>query len=242
MRYFAVVSYDGTNYVGWQVQPNGKTIEGEIERVLSILLDSPIKIYGSGRTDAGVHALGQTFDFESKKIANLAKFRYSLNRLLPSDIHVKSLKKVDEDFSSRFNAVKKTYLYRLNMGENDVFNRLYVSQIHQKLDVDLIKEAAKLFVGKHSFMNFTAKEEDEANFMRTIMEIKIIKRGNVINFYFTGDGFMRYMIRMIVGTLIQIGLHKLTIDDVEEYLSSSTRKPVPYKAKANGLTLVKVFY
>ena len=242
MRYFAVVSYDGTNYLGWQVQPNGKTIEGEIEKVLSKLLDSPIKIYGSGRTDAGVHALGQTFDFVSKKIENLAKFRYSLNRLLPDDIFVKSLKKVDDDFSSRFNAIKKTYLYRLNTGENDVFNRLYVSQLHQKLDIELIKEAAKLFIGEHSFMNFTAKEEDEANFIRNIMEIKITKRGKVINFTFTGNGFMRYMIRMIVGTFIQVGLHKLSIDEVKEYLDCSIRKPVPYKAKANGLTLVKVYY
>ncbi len=133
-------------------------------------------------------------------------------------------------------------MYKINTGESDVFNRLYVCQIHQKLDVALIKEAASLFIGKHSFQNFTAKEDDEDNFVRTIFDIKITKRGKLVHIYFTGDGFMRYMIRMIVGTLIQVGLHKLSIEDVNSYLVSSKRKPVPYKAEANGLTLVKVYY
>lgn len=242
MKYLAYVSYDGTNYYGWQIQPNAKTIQEEIEKVLSKILNTYIKIRGSGRTDAGVHALNQTFDFDAKEITDLDKFRYSLNCLLPNDIHINKVITVSDDFSARFSYKEKTYLYRLNMGENDILNRLYIYQFHQKLDVNKIKEAAKLFIGEHSFLNFTSKEEDEANFVRKISKFDIKEENNILSFIITGNGFMRYMVRMIVGTLIQVGLNKLELSDIKKLLDSGKRNPIPYKAPANGLILFNVKY
>ena len=242
MKYLAYVSYDGTNYVGWQIQPNGKTIQEEIEKVLSKILNTYTKIYASGRTDAKVHALNQTFDFVAKEITDLNKFRYSLNSLLPSDIHINKLEVVDDNFSARFSAVSKTYLYRLNMGEDDVLSRLYINQFHQKLDVEKMKEASIAFIGIHNFQNFTSKEEDESNFVREIFSFDIKEKDNIVSFSITGNGFMRYMVRMIVGTLIQVGLNKLDISSIKNLLDNKDRKPVPYKAEANGLMLVEVNY
>ena len=242
MKYLAYVSYDGTNYVGWQIQPNGKTIQEEIEKVLSKILNTYTKIYASGRTDAKVHALNQTFDFVAKEIKDLNKFRYSLNSLLTSDIHINKLEVVDDNFSARFSAVSKTYLYRLNMGEDDVLSRLYINQFHQKLDVEKMKEASIAFIGIHNFQNFTSKEEDESNFVREIFSFDIKEKDNIVSFSITGNGFMRYMVRMIVGTLIQVGLNKLDISSIKNLLDNKDRKPVPYKAEANGLMLVEVNY
>ena len=242
MKYLAYVSYDGTNYCGWQIQSDANSIQEEIEKVLSKILNTYVKIHGSGRTDAGVHALNQTFDFEANEIKDLNRFRYSSNCLLPSDIHINKIKTVSDDFSARFSVKEKTYLYRLNMGEDDVLSRLYINQFHQRLDVSKIQEAAKLFIGEHSFINFTSKEEDEANFVRKIVKFDVKEEGNILSFMITGNGFMRYMVRMIVGTLIQVGLNKLEVADVENLLTSNKRNPVPFKASANGLILFDVRY
>ncbi len=242
MKYLCFLAYDGTNYAGWQIQSNARTIQEEVEKVLSKVLNTPIKIYGSGRTDAGVHAYNQTFDFTTKVILDLDKFRYSLNCLLPSDIHINKIMPVSDDFSARYSAKGKTYLYRLNASELDVFSRFYISQFHQKLDVNKIKEASKEFVGTHCYQNFTSKEEDKDNFVRTITNFEVSEENKILSFKITGDGFMRYMIRMIVGTLIQVGLNKLDINDIKQLLNCKERKPVPFKADANGLALVEVYY
>lgn len=242
MKYLAFLAYDGTNYNGWQIQTNDRSIQEEIEKVLSKILNAPTKIFGSGRTDAGVHAINQTFDFTSKEIKDLDKFRYSLNCLLPNDIHINKIIRVSDDFSARFSAIGKTYLYRLNMGELDVFTRFYVAQVHQKLDINKIKEASKLFIGKHCYQNFTSKEEDKDNFVRIITSFEVTEDNNILSFKISGNGFMRYMIRMIVGTLIQVGLNKLEIKEVENILNNKDRKPVPFKADANGLSLLDVYY
>lgn len=242
MRYLAVVQYDGTDFAGWQIQPNSRSVEEEIEKVLSQVLNTPTKIYGSGRTDAKVHALGQTFHFDSKEIKDIDRFTYSINKMLPEDIHIVSLKQVDDNFHARHSVKDKTYLYILNMGNFDVFNRRFVNQYLQELDVKKIKEASKLFIGKHCFQNYTSKEEDQDNFVRTINSFDVIVNGDTISFYINGDGFMRYQVRMMVGTLIEVGLGKLTIEKVKEYLESSSRNPVPYKAAPEGLYLLKVNY
>ncbi len=242
MKYLAYVSYDGTNYYGWQIQNDANSIQEEIEKVLSKILNTYVKIHGSGRTDAGVHALNQTFDFEASEIKDLDRFRYSLNCLLPKDIHINKIQTVSDDFSARFLVKEKTYLYRLNMGEDDVLTRLYINQFHQKLDVNKIKEVAELFIGEHSFLNFTSKEEDEWNFVRTITKFSVKEDNNILSFMISGNGFMRYMVRMIVGTLIQVGLNKLEVSDVYNLLINKKRNPVPYKAAANGLILFDVRY
>lgn len=242
MRYLATVSYDGTNYVGWQIQPNGLSIEEVIENVLSKMLNTPTKIYGSGRTDAGVHALGQTFHFDSKEINDLGKFIYSMNRLLPDDIKISQIKNVKDDFHARFNAVSKIYVYKINTGKFDVFEKEHIYQFLQKLNVSQMIEASKLFIGEHNFMNFTSKEEDESNFIRNIYSIDINEDNGIVTFTLSGNGFMRYMVRMIVGTLVQVGLGKLTVNDVELLISSKERKQTQYKIEACGLYLEKVNY
>lgn len=242
MRYLCVVTYDGSNYAGWQIQNDAKSIEETIEKVISKILNEETKIFGSGRTDAGVHALGQTFHFDSDKIKDKGKFLYSLNSLLPEDIFVQSINEVSDNFNARLSAIDKTYEYRLNTGKYSVFTRNFEHQFLQKLDIKSMQNAAKLFIGTHSFQNFTSKPEDTQNFVRTINLIDIFENNNVVVFRFNGNGFMRYMVRMIVGTLIQVGLGKLKNDDIKEILDSSERKIVSYKASANGLFLVNVNY
>lgn len=242
MRLLAKVSYDGTLFVGWQIQPNGRSVQEEIENVISKILNVKTKIYGSGRTDAMVHALGQTFHFDvNKDNIDIGKLRYSINSLLPEDIHINSLVKVDTNFHARFMAKNKTYEYILNEGEYNVFERNYVFQFLRPLDINKMIEASKLFVGKHCFKGFTAKEEDEDNFIREIYSFEIFEENNKVHFIISGNGFMRYMVRNIVGTLIEIGLEKIDKSYIENIFKNTNLK-TQYRSKANGLYLVKVDY
>lgn len=242
MKYLAIVSYDGTNYVGWQIQPNGDSIEEEIEKVLSKILNTPTKIYGSGRTDAGVHALGQTFHFEAKEITDLGKFTYSINSLLPKDIFIKNIKEVDDSFHARYLVKRKEYKYLINAGEYNPFEKDHIYQLLRPLDISLMKEGLKLFIGEHNFQNFTSKEEDESNFVRTIYEASIKEENNIITIDFIGSGFMRYMVRNLVGSLIEVGLHRLSIEELKMMMDTKERKVCQYKAPSNGLYLVEVKY
>lgn len=245
MRILGIVQYDGTEYVGWQKQPNGPSIQEEIEKVLSKILDTPITIQGSGRTDAGVHALAQHFHFDvNKDIIDLNKFMYSVNCLLPNDIRIMSFEIVSDSFHARYDASEKTYIYTLNVGSYDVFQRHFITQYpNRDLDVESMKEAAELFRGTHNFKNYTSKEEDEDNFVRTIKGIDVNFVNGLIMFRLTADGFMRYMVRIIVGTLIQIGSGKLGLTDIEASLNEdSVRSVMPYKAPPEGLMLVDVSY
>lgn len=245
MRYLAVVSYRGTGFCGWQKQTVSKfpSIEVTIEEVMSRILSSETKTYGSGRTDAGVHALGQTFHFDSKKELDVNKFAHSMNELLPKDIRILSVEKVSKDFHARFNAKSKTYLYKIrNKKVSDPFSSDLEYTLGQKLDVEKMVEASKLFVGEHNFQNFTSKEEDEQKFSRNIWEIDIKSEEDDIEILLKGNGFMRYMVRMIVGNLIQVGLGKMTSSDIKKALESKERKPSSYKAPAYGLYLKEVEY
>ena len=245
MRYFAIVSYRGTCYCGWQKQTVSKlpSIEETIEKVLSRLLSTDIKIYGSGRTDAGVHALGQTFHFDSIKDLDLSRFMHSMNELLPKDIRVLEFKKVADDFHARFNALGKTYIYKIrNAKVSNAFKSDLEYTLGQKLDVEKMVEASKVFIGEHNFQNFTSKEEDEQNFVRNIKDIAINCKDDNIEISLTGNGFMRYMVRMIVGNLIQIGLGKLTKEDIKNALENKERKPSSHKAPGHGLYLKEVIY
>ena len=245
MRYFAIVSYRGTYYCGWQSQTVSKlpSIEQTIEGVISRLLNCDTKIYGSGRTDAGVHALGQTFHFDSNKELDENRFMHSLNELLPKDIRILEFKKVCDDFHARFNAVAKTYIYKIrNAKVSNAFKDDLEYTLGQKLDVEKMKQAAQVFVGEHNFHNFTSKEEDEQKFSRNIGDISINTENKDIEISLSGDGFMRYMVRMIVGNLIQVGLGKLTAKDIQDALENPVRKPSSFKAPAYGLYLKEVLY
>ena len=242
MRLLAVVQYDGTSYAGWQIQPDQISVQETIERSISQIRNTPTKIFGSGRTDAGVHAFGQTFHFDIEEERDLEKFRYSINAVLPKDIHLLSLNKVNDDFHARLSAKKKTYQYLINNGEYDVFRSPFESRVEGKLDLLEMEKAAKVFEGTHSFQNFTTKEEDEDNFVRTIYVAQVSNFNDRIYISFTGNGFMRYMVRLMVGAIIQVGKGKMSIQDIQRMLDSKERQPVGYKAESKGLSLVEVKY
>lgn len=241
-RYLVTCSYDGTHYKGFQKQIDGGTIQDNIEEVLSKLLNTKIVIHASGRTDAQVHAYNQTFHFDSEKVLDTTKFIYSMNCLLNQDIHIKSIKVVDNDFHARISAKKKHYRYVINMGEKDPFYINYHYQLNKELDVDKIKDAAKLFCGEHNFQDFTSKEEDFSSFIRNIDNIEVNKVDDILIIDFYGNGFMRYMIRMIVGTLVAIGLGKENNHFILEHLDKKERRIISYKVPGNGLYLVEVIY
>ena len=241
-RYLAICSYDGTSYYGFQKQVDGNTIQNEIENVISRILDTPTVIHSSGRTDAGVHALRQPFHFDTTKELDLDKFRYSMNCLLKDDIHIESIQKVDDNFHARINAKSKHYRYVINMGERDPFKIRYQYDLNKKLNLEDIIKASSLLIGKHNYQDFTTKEEDFENFNREIFDIKITSENGIIILDFYGSGFMRYMIRIIVGTLIAIGLGKENVDFINKHLNSKDRNIISYKAPGNGLTLVDVKY
>ena len=245
MRYFAIVSYRGTNYCGWQIQTVSKlpSIEQTIEGVLGRILNQETKIYGSGRTDAGVHALGQTFHFDSTKELDCKKLMHSLNELLPKDIRILELKTVDDNFHARFSAVSKTYIYKIrNAKTSSAFHSDLEWTLGQPLDIEKMREAAEIFKGEHNFQNFTSKDEDEQKFTRNIGVFEVKSANSDIEILIKGNGFMRYMVRMIVGNLVQVGLGKLEPSDIKFELENPVRKPSSHKAPAHGLYLKEVNY
>ena len=245
MRYLATISYKGSAFCGWQKQTVSSlpSVQVTIEQVISRILNSEIKIYASGRTDAGVHALGQTFHFDSPKELDEYRFTHSMNELLPSDIRLLSIKPVADDFHARFNAKSKSYIYKIhNAKVSSPFKSDLEWTLGQELDVKKMVEAAKLFEGKHNFQNFTSKEEDDAGFVRDLYHISVIKENDDTIISMNGSGFMRYMVRMIVGTLVQVGLGKLTSENIKKILEDPVRKPSSYKAPAYGLYLKEVLY
>lgn len=243
MRIRLDISYDGHNFKGFQRQIKERTVQQEIETVLSRIFNTDIVISASGRTDAGVHALKQVVTFmPNKEVSDLALLRYSLNRMLPNDIHVNAIQFVDDSFHPRLHALLKTYKYILNMGEANPFYENYRYEFKRKLDINKVLEAKELFVGEHNFKNFTTKEEDNHDYVRTINSIDVKQDEDVLEITLIGNGFMRYMVRMIVGTLIAIGIGKEDKSFIVNKLEDTNRMPVIYKAPPQGLYLVDVKY
>lgn len=242
MKILAKVAYKGTNYQGWQKQPNGVTIQETIENVLSKILNIETPIQGSGRTDAGVHARGQTFSFEVNKEIDLDRFRYSCNCLLPKDIHILEFKVVDDDFHARYSAKEKHYSYTIQLGENNPFNNELSYNYLGELDYPRLCIALEQFNGEHNFQDFTSKEKDEDGFVRKV-RVETAKGGNMIRIDFYGNGFMRYMIRFMVGAAIAVSEKREKIDFVEEHLKNDKKRDIiNYKAPSEGLFLEEVIY
>lgn len=243
MRIKCRVEYIGTKYQGWQKQPNGDTIQSIIEEVLSKILNETIIIHGSGRTDTGVHAKGQYFHFDtSKNIADLQSLKHSMNCLLPEDIKILEIAETKLDFHSRLSAKKKIYRYDIYLGECDVFSKPFCYEINKPFSLEKFKKALSLFLGEHDFKNFTSKETDEAKFIRNIEKIDIEINGNSVSVLFVGNGFMRYMIRDIVGTCVACATEQISISSIDKLLKDTKRNIVSYKAPAQGLFLVDVLY
>lgn len=241
MKYKLNFSYDGTNYFGYAKQVDKITLQEEVETKLSKILNRKIKIYASGRTDKKVHAIEQVADFTIDKDIDCNKLKIQLNKILNDDIHINNIEKVSEEFSSRFSAKKKTYIYIINPAEPTPFLRNY-EFFESRIDLNKIKECLSLFKGKHNFQNFTSKESDEDNFIRTIYDFKILVRNGKYIFKITGNGFMKYMVRKIIGVLIEIGKGKLTKEFIKDNLDVTSRNIVTYTAEPQGLYLFKIYY
>ena len=243
MRVLGVVSYKGTRFQGWQKQPTVVTVQGEIEKALSQVLNSEVTIFGSGRTDAGVHANGQTFTFDMSKDLDLDKLCFSINRMIDKDIKILSFNKVDDDFHARFSAKSKTYLYKIRLGVKDPFENEYQYIYPFEFDFDLFSKALKQFEGKHCFKDFTSKEEDEDGYVREIYQIVSKKQDNDITVEFKGNGFMRYQIRNMVGAALAVASKNEDLSFISNHLKEDKiREICQYKAPPQGLYLVKVEY
>lgn len=243
MRIKGICKYKGSQYYGWQKQDNQITIEGKIEEVLSKILSCDINILASGRTDAGVHALGQVFHFDIDKVIDLGKLLYASNSLLPKDISLISLEKVDDSFQARYDAKGKHYRYIIDFSNKNPFSYETSYNCLFKTDKELLKSSLLKFIGKHDFKDFTAKEEDEANFVRHVTDIQIKEENDVLTIDIYGDGFMRYMIRFMIGASLAIAWGKEDVNFVDYHLSKKeNREVISYKAPPQGLYLVEVLY
>ena len=243
MKVLGICSYKGTNYYGWQKQVGFISVQSKIEEVLSQIYDTPISITGSGRTDAGVHAYKQYFHFVTEKDKDLKQLAYAMNKMLPEDIHILSLEKVADDFHARYNAKRKIYEYDILLKNKEVFNYDLAYLYPMDLDIDLLKDALKLFEGEHNYQDFTSKEEDEGNFIRTIYSIEVKRDKDLIKIRFEGNGFMRYQIRNMVGSAIAVANKKEDISFIKYHLEGNKKREIiAYKAPAMGLYLVDVIY
>ena len=243
MKYLMTFSYNGTKYDGYQIQNNGNTIQQVIQENLSKINSNKIvHISSSGRTDKGVHALNQKAHFILDKNIDNNKLKNSLNKLLPDDIYVKDIIKVDENFHARFNVIKKEYIYKINLGEYNPIEKDYIYQYNKNLNIDKIKKATKYLIGTHNFKCFTKVDEEKETYVRTIYDIELNIEKNVLTLKFIGNGFLRYMIRNIVGTLINIGENKFNPEYIKEIIESKDRKKAGMKAPACGLYLSNVYY
>ncbi len=244
MRILALTKYKGTQYAGWQRQPNALSIQQVIEEQLSKYFNREITIYGAGRTDAGVHALGQRFHFDvDVDELDIDRLIYSLNKMLPDDISIEDMEEVEPDFHARLSAKSKIYNYLISFESKSPFFYDTCYLCPKKFDVPTFKEALQHFVGKHNFKNFTSKEEDKDNFIREIYSIDVVGEEEFLSITFRGTGFMRYMIRFIIGYAMDVAYGKYGIESIDELLSDdSPRHITASKAPSRGLLLVAVEY
>ena len=242
-RYRLKVAYDGTNYCGWQVQPNEVTVEGVLNKTLSELLDEEIEVVGASRTDSGVHADGNYCIFDTETNIPAEKIAYALNQRLPEDISIVKSDEVDGDWHPRFQDSVKTYEYRIvNREMPDPVRRLYTSFIYSDLDVDKMKEAAEYLVGEHDFAAFCSAGAQVESTIREIYSLDVTQNGDEIVITVTGGGFLYNMVRIIAGTLIEVGEGKIEPSKMTEIIESKDRGLAGKTALAKGLKLVEIKY
>ena len=246
MRYFITFSYDGSKYNGYQRQPRVKTIQGELEKALKqINAGKNVSVSASGRTDAGVHAYNQSAHFDLETEITCAKLKQALNSLISNDIYVKNVYEASPDFHARFNVKAKEYIYKINMGNYNPIEKDYVFQYNKKLDIPEMERALKYLEGTHDFRSFVKIDEEKDDYTRTIVQtslIRDVKNVNQITISILGTGFMRYMVRNIVGMLIEIGEGKYKSEDIINILEMKDRTKAGICAPACGLYLKDVYY
>ena len=242
-RYLINFSYDGSNYNGYQKQKGLNTIQGKMEEALKYINNHKnTKFSSSGRTDAFVHAVNQYGHADINVNITEYKLKRALNSLLPDDIYVKSTKIVDDEFHSRYNVKKKEYIYKINMGEFNPIERNYVYQLGKELNIEKMNEALKYIIGTHDFKNLSSNEIKEKNTIRTIYKANITKKDDILQFSFIGNGFLKYMVRIIVGILIQIGLEKYEPIEIKNIIEGNYKNNYKKIAPPQGLYLLDVEY
>lgn len=242
MRVLITFSYDGSYFKGYATQKHQNTIQDKIENSLFKISNKHIKIHASGRTDTNVHALNQTAHFDIDMNITLDSLKKALNGYLKPHIYIKKIKKVNTDFHARFNVLKKEYHYIINLGEYNPLLVNYEYQLNKEIDIEKIKKATKYLIGTHNFKSFTTNDNIQASYIRTIYDIKIKHSKNKLMITFVGDGFMRYQIRNMVGTLIEVGLLKKEPEDIKKIIKSENRIYAGKNILGNGLYLVRVYY
>ena len=238
------LQYEGTRYQGWQKQEStDNTIQGKLEALLSKMAGTKVEIQGSGRTDAGVHAAGQVANFHLDTDQSPSQIMDYMNFYLPEDIAVISIEEVPERFHSRLNAKGKTYLYRvINSPVPHIFDRKYAWTVEEKLDVDAMRKAAAFLEGTHDYKAFTSLKKSKKSTVRTVERILIEEVEDEIRFTFNGDGFLYHMVRIMMGTLIEVGLHKKKPEEITGIFEKGLRENAGELVPAKGLTLLEVRY
>ena len=243
MRVKLVVAYDGTNYKGWQVQPNGITIEEVLNRKLTDLLGEPIVVMGASRTDSGVHSLGNVAIFDTNTRMPAEKISFALNQRLPEDIVVQDSCEVPWDWHPRYQNSRKTYEYRILNRTFRMPNRRFDTYFyHHPLDVEKMQQAASYLVGEHDFKSFCTVGAQVETTVRTIYDLTVTKEEDVIKIRVTGNGFLYNMVRILAGTLISVGIHEREPEDMTRVLAACDRTKAGSTAPACGLTMVGISY
>lgn len=242
-RVMLTVAYDGTNYSGWQIQPNAVTIESVLTGCLEDLLGSPVKLTGASRTDAGVHALGNVAVFDTSARMPAEKISYALNTRLPMDIRIQDSREAPGDFHPRFCKSVKTYEYRiLNRRFPDPTRRLYALFYYYPLDVEKMRAAAACLAGEHDFKSFCTHKEEVENTVRTIYSAEVEKEGDMITIRLCGNGFLYNMVRIIAGTLLRVGSGYYGPEEIPAILNARDRRMAGETAPPQGLTLMRIAY
>ena len=243
-NYKIILQYDGTRYNGWQRQGNTEnTIQGKLNETIGKYLGEEIDIAGSGRTDAGVHAYGQVANFKTVKFLDKDKFMLEINSYLPQDIRILKVETVDERFHARLSAVSKTYEYVIdNALVADVFSRKYSYRLEQTLDVEMMRKAAGFLKGTHDYISFCGNKKFKKSSIRTVTNITITEWNGKVTIAFTGDGFLQNMVRIMAGTLIEVGLGKRDVESMTDILEAKNREAAGMMAPPEGLFLKVVEY
>lgn len=243
MRYKIVVEYLGTNFCGWQNQKNGLSVQEALEKALSELLKTPITVFGSGRTDAGVHALGQTAHFDAATSIPAEKIPFAVNILLPETVKVKSCEVAEDGFHARFDAKKKTYIYKIYISPHSSPLRLaYAEQIPVELDIEAMRKAALYLEGTHDFKAFSSTGSRTKDNIRTVYGVEITRIADEMEIEVTGNGFLYNMVRIIAGTLVDVGKGKIPFDAIPGILLNGDRASAGKTLPPYGLYLKSVEY
>ena len=235
------MSYNGSSYHGWQIQPNAVTVQETIQDALSKLLNTNSSITGAGRTDTGVHAFQMFAHFDVDETLDTENLTFKLNSFLPKDIAIQSIFQVNADAHTRFHAIKRSYDYKISLKKN-VFLFDYTHYVHQKLDVDKMNEAANILLEYTNFQCFSKSNTDVKTYNCKIEQAQWKQEGNLLIFTISADRFLRNMVRAIVGTLLNIGLSKIAVSDMHKILASKDRSEAGFSVPSKGLYLTEVLY